>query len=216
MRVIEHGHDVVEFVGFIKSPQNIIENILALDEDETIHPIMSPFEEWKEGSHNEEGEFEYNVVKGKKKLINLEPINVKGHEKAAKTVRDLVVDPICDPFDECIEIYSSIVGVDPEPASRNLDIRLYNAGEGLRPHGDINHTVQNKYSFVIYLNDDYTGGELDFLDRNITIKPEAGAILAFPSLHEHEALPTISGTKWHIPYFWYLGFGKVMCNKEFL
>jgi len=213
MRVIDHGNEIVEFAGFIKNPQNIIENLLALDEDESLHQVLTPFEEWKEGSHNENGEFEYNVVKGRKKLVHWDTAQ-HYYPEAAKVVKELVLDPICVPFDECIEIYSSIVDVKPEPASRNLDIRVYSPGEGLRPHGDINNRIQNQYSFVIYLNDDYTGGELTFVEEKVTISPEAGTIVAFPSLSVHEALPTIEGLKWHIPYFWYLGFGRVMCNKE--
>ena len=215
MRVIDHGNDIVEFAGAIKDPHNIIQNMLALDEDEKIHPVMTPFEDWYEGFYDEEKkEFVYEWRKGKKKLVDFSEKTKKAYPEAHKTVSDLIVEPICTPFDECIEIYSGMVGVDYEPASRNLDIRVYDAGEGLSLHADLNYTIQNRYSFVIYLNDDYTGGELIFPEEDVTVFPEAGTIMAFPSLSEHEARAVVSGVKWHIPYFWYLGFGRVMCNKE--
>jgi predicted 2-oxoglutarate/Fe(II)-dependent dioxygenase YbiX len=59
-------------------------------------------------------------------------------------------------------------------------------------------------SAVLYLNDDYEGGELNFKDQNITIKPEAGSIVIFPSVAPfyHESKEIISGNKYMCPAFW--------------
>lgn len=213
MEIIDHGNDIVEFSQAIPDSNEVVKNILELDKNTSVYPVMSPFEDWSEGSHDDDGTFVYRYLKGRKKLINWEKAEIN-HPEAAKLVKNLVIDPICKPLDECIDIYSKMVGVPYEPASRNLDIRLYAEGHGLGPHGDINHAMQNEFSFVVYLNEDYEGGELHFNDKNITIRPKAGTIVAFRSLEIHEALDTISGEKWHIPYFWYLGMGSVMCNKE--
>jgi hypothetical protein len=213
MEIIDHGHDIIEYSEAIPNISTIIDNILKLDADKNIYPVMPPFEEWKEGAHDENGNFVYQFLKGRKKLIHMGREAVENPE-AAKIVKEMVVDPICIPLDECIRHYAEAVGVQSEPASRNLDIRLYDTGMGLGPHGDINQDFQNEFSFVVYLNDDYEGGELKFNDKDITIKPKAGSVVGFRSLEIHESLPTTSGIKWHIPYFWYLGVGSVMCNKE--
>ena len=56
----------------------------------------------------------------------------------------------------------------------------------------------------MYLNDDYTGGELNFKDQGIKIKPSAGSIAVFPSRspYFHESLPVLSGEKYMTPGFW--------------
>ena len=58
-----------------------------------------------------------------------------------------------------------------------------------QPNGAI-----REYGAVIYLNDNYTGGELSYLKLNISIKPEAGSFMIFKTgpkyLHE---VKTVTG-----------------------
>lgn len=53
-------------------------------------------------------------------------------------------------------------------------------------------------SLLIYLNDDYEGGELLFNRLNYTYKPQAGDLAMFPSgnLFLHQSLPITRGTKY--------------------
>lgn len=53
-------------------------------------------------------------------------------------------------------------------------------------------------SLLIYLNDDYEGGELEFADHKYRIKPKAGMLVAFPSHHgyQHAARPTTAGNRY--------------------
>jgi len=53
-------------------------------------------------------------------------------------------------------------------------------------------------SMLIYLNDDYEGGELNFPWLNYRYRPVAGDLVFFPSNHvfSHESLPIQSGTKY--------------------
>ncbi len=50
-------------------------------------------------------------------------------------------------------------------------------------------------SVLAYLTDDYEGGELEFIDLGLTIRPKAGTIIAFPSYHEftHKVHPVTAG-----------------------
>ncbi len=61
-------------------------------------------------------------------------------------------------------------------------------------------TNRRELSFLIYLNDDFTGGDLDFPNFNFQYKPKKGDFLCFPSDHRfmHQALPTITGTRYAI------------------
>ena len=53
-------------------------------------------------------------------------------------------------------------------------------------------------SIVGYLNDGFEGGETYFDRQGVKVKPEAGAILAFPAYftHPHESLPVVKGEKY--------------------
>lgn len=92
----------------------------------------------------------------------------------------------------------------PDPFS----IRKYNTDVSMGQHtdsGDNNGILTPTISMVMYLNDDYDGGEINFINQNISIKPEAGSLILFPS-HEpylHDPRPVLKGNKYMIPLFWF-------------
>lgn len=59
-------------------------------------------------------------------------------------------------------------------------------------------------SVLLYLNDDYEGGEITFRQSNLTLKPEPGSVLFFPSnfLYVHEVAPVTKGPRYALPN-WY-------------
>ncbi|MDH7911881.1 2OG-Fe(II) oxygenase [Winogradskyella sp. SYSU M77433] len=78
-------------------------------------------------------------------------------------------------------------------------IYRYNAGQRFKMHRDgsyeRNETEFSILSFLIYLNDDYEGGETEFR-KIITIKPKTGMALVFHHPLRHEGKEIISGTKY--------------------
>ena len=56
-------------------------------------------------------------------------------------------------------------------------------------------------SVLLYLNDDYNGGEITFRQSGVTIKPEAGSLVFFPSnfLYVHEVAPVTKGPRYALP-----------------
>lgn len=89
--------------------------------------------------------------------------------------------------------------------NREFSIHLlkYEVGGFLPAHQD--HGVSSRIlSTVSYLNDDYEGGEIEFTNSNISIKPPAGSIIFFPSnfLYVHEVRPITSGSRYSLPH-WY-------------
>lgn len=75
-------------------------------------------------------------------------------------------------------------------------------------HNDSEDYINNKLqrvcerdvSVLIYLNDDYSGGELEFPDWGVTFKPKAGTLIAFPSYIEfsHRVHPVIQGNRYNL------------------
>lgn len=92
--------------------------------------------------------------------------------------------------------------VEPSPIS----ISKYQQGSSMGPHVDWygDESVEPIMSAVLYLNDDLVGGELDFPDLGVTIKPKAGSIIIFPSIapYYHQSLEVLSGVKYMSPAFW--------------
>lgn len=101
--------------------------------------------------------------------------------------------------------YSTHWGIeyqDPTP----ITISKYNTGAEMGPHVD--HYGDPRYiplmSAVLYLNDDMEGGELNFPNQGINIKPKAGSAIIFPSVEPfvHESYEVTRGQKYIVPAFW--------------
>jgi hypothetical protein len=87
-------------------------------------------------------------------------------------------------------------------------ILKYEEGSEYKNHYDCGPTTSKRvFSMLVYLNDDYEGGGLEFVHFGIEYKPSAGDILFFPSSYSysHIAHPVSSGTKYAIVTW--LGFG---------
>jgi len=61
-----------------------------------------------------------------------------------------------------------------------------------------NKVIDRDISLLIYLNDDFEGGELSFYKFNYQIRPRAGAVVLFPSDHRylHQAEKVIKGVRY--------------------
>ena len=55
-----------------------------------------------------------------------------------------------------------------------------------------------EFVIITYLNDDFDGGETEFLYQGIRVKPEKGKTVIFPAsyTHMHRGNPPIGGTKY--------------------
>lgn len=70
--------------------------------------------------------------------------------------------------------------------------------------GEYNAFERSKWATFLYLNEDFEGGELNFKDHPINIKPKVGMLAAFAGGHhnEHEVKVIISGDRYTIGSFW--------------
>jgi predicted 2-oxoglutarate/Fe(II)-dependent dioxygenase YbiX len=76
----------------------------------------------------------------------------------------------------------------------------YSNGEEYKPHYDTSGTMNRIISAICYLNNDFQGGELEFPNFNLKIKPEPGMLILFPSSYPymHIAHPVTQGNKYAI------------------
>jgi Rps23 Pro-64 3,4-dihydroxylase Tpa1-like proline 4-hydroxylase len=83
-----------------------------------------------------------------------------------------------------------------------LNLARWDVGTKLTLHvDDLGYVTDNHLPTLVYLNDDYEGGELSFATHDITIKPKKGDLIMFPgNLHyAHEVLEVLSGTRYTLP-----------------
>lgn len=81
-----------------------------------------------------------------------------------------------------------------------INVVKYGPGEYFNHHSDDGEAYRCTVSTVAYINDDYEGGELDFLFFDLKWKPEAGDMIVFPSsyIYSHASLPVRNGIKYSL------------------
>jgi prolyl 4-hydroxylase len=92
-----------------------------------------------------------------------------------------------------------------------LSILKYTVGQQYREHKDFFNNINSKITendrfatAILYLNDDFDGGETFFKHLKITVKPKKGSLLFFDYKYNHElnmltrhqGLPVYRGTKY--------------------
>jgi len=78
------------------------------------------------------------------------------------------------------------------------NILKYSDGQQYSAHYDGGTDTSRAISALIYLNDDFEGGETEFINFDLKIKPQKGMLILFPSnfAYSHVAHPVTSGTKY--------------------
>lgn len=81
----------------------------------------------------------------------------------------------------------------------------YSEGQQFKPHYDVNAHNRPLHTLLLYLNDDFDGGETFFPELNVKIKPAQGRVLHFLNCDEadqvllqaiHAGLPVQRGVKY--------------------
>lgn len=74
----------------------------------------------------------------------------------------------------------------------------YRSGQEYKAHADGTTAIGRSVSAICYLNNDYDGGEIEFVNFGVKIKPEPGMLILFPSnfAYRHIAHPVLDGTKY--------------------
>lgn len=137
-----------------------------------------------------------------------------------KNYRDTQICPIDPVFNEIQDLMKNIVFNIINPFyefeikdSEVPQLLYYGVGGHYRPHIDgyaqwknpdgtmqWRKSVDRDLSLVLYLNDDYKGGEFIFPELNIRVRPKPGMLIAFPSNQNylHGVEPVTSGERFAI------------------
>ena len=117
-----------------------------------------------------------------------------------------ITKKIKDIIDNCLDHYCKETNQDPGYLPDHFTIKKYNTESYMGPHvdtEDLNDKKQPSLSMVFYLNNNYEGGQIEFPKQDISIKPEAGSLIIFPSYQPylHDPKPVLSGYKYMVPLF---------------
>lgn len=118
--------------------------------------------EWKSWTSSND----INFVYGQTKTFYLDAIKQAQNEIGAKS--EYLYDSIMKTFYEVCKDYASLVGDDDEPKIfPTFNIKKYDVGMAMGSHFDqLDGDKTLRYSLVMYLNDDYEGGEISFQLRD--------------------------------------------------
>lgn len=105
-----------------------------------------------------------------------------------------VFETLCSIYHSDIEGVTHLFYTNDE----GVQILKYQPGEFYKEHIDHGPMTKRVHSCIMYLNQDYEGGETKFKRQSLTFKGEIGDIIFFPSCftHPHEAMEVISGIKY--------------------
>jgi hypothetical protein len=128
-----------------------------------------------------------------------------------------VMDTISNAMKSCAKTYASIFDIDEVSTKyacnhmshprTTMGVSKYFPDRQMGPHIDWNESNSDiEYTVVVYLNDNYDGGELEFVEPelDVKIKPKAGSIVMFPSFmpYKHQSCNITNGRKMLITHHW--------------
>ena len=160
------------------------------------HDVLENPNDLIEGIEDHRWEY-YTNKGGGETIIGRASILHKGEEFHTKATKA---------FLDCVSEYSSCNGLsfkDDNVGTDWLLVREYNTGSKMSAHNDAysyvkkdGQPVKPSLTAILYINDDYTGGEIDFIHDDVKIKPKAGSMVVFPSDKQHEVLEILSGNRY--------------------
>jgi hypothetical protein len=204
------------------------------DNNEALHGIIPKWQEWEDGFPrkitNDDGTVHWEQVyenedghRGTVKYVDWDRTLTDGNNMWPRPVIDQsydqvhedaykILEKIDKPYVELLKVWAEKTGNDFPSTwiTKNYTIRKYKTGGHMGPHVDKNTENPDNsmdWTALIYLNDDYGGGELVFDDLNLTLKPSAGSIVFFPCLESHLVNKITSGNKTYIFMFIHLDVG---------
>ncbi len=73
--------------------------------------------------------------------------------------------------------------------------------DNAEPDGSPHRTPYRKYASVVYLNDNYKGGEIYIVTLRVKIKPKKGTYIGFKGdfTHEHGVMTVLEGIRYTMP-----------------
>lgn len=180
---------------------NLYQNALELSQ---CHEFVKTLNDNLDGS----GKYSWREVEPNQSLRSAADFSISEavtelSDEVSKTLHNLN-NLVAKTVKNCIDDYASSWGVDIEHYEPFNYVKYSYPQDYFELHTDHSPNTVRTVSGVLYLNDNYDGGELHFprLD-GLIVKPKSGDFIVFPStyLYEHESKPMKRGTKYSVVAF---------------
>lgn len=103
-------------------------------------------------------------------------------------------------IDKLLVKYRKIFNLEVMKSPNDWIVMKYEKGCFFKNHRDDSAMFDRTVSVIVYLNDDYSGGEIEFPDFDVFHKPRAGDVLFFPSAYSyvHNIKEITEGTRYAV------------------
>lgn len=176
------------YEGVLPDSNDIISLLEKTDNELDNNSFVSKWQEW--ASSEGDYQFGYRKVVDQNKIVDSLDHLAEAYLKIKRITENVLKD------------YANRLGI-PEGEESDIGFSKYLPDRYMGPHTD--KGPRSHISAVMYLNDNFNGGELSFPNQNIAIKPSAGSMIVFPSVepYVHDPKPA-DNLKYIVPAFWYL------------
>ncbi len=199
-RVLDLG--LVYYKNIIPEPQKLIDLIENLNarflSNEHKNDARTVVRDWSPWSY---GEMVFNYQKFFPESSDIADKDY--YSKEMKEIADILYGSLNKAFEHYSQTLYPFAGRNIKSREQSIHLLKYGVGGHLPAHQD-QGVSSRVLSSVMYLNDDYHGGEIEFVNSGVKLKPEAGSIIFFPSnfLYIHEVYPITQGFRYSMPH-WY-------------
>lgn len=201
---------LVYYKNLIDDPQQIIKDIEFLN-DKVVEDIkngvpgadISKAKPWGNWDHDHGNGMIQHFCKQRwlERREDISPNDIYYNEYCS------IADRLFSALDKSYEHYSTqlypYAARNIKSTEKIMSILKYEKAGYLPEHSD-HGSSSRTLSMVLYLNDDYEGGEINFTRVGVKVKPEAGSAIFFPSnfVFTHEVSEITSGSRYALPN-WY-------------
>jgi predicted 2-oxoglutarate/Fe(II)-dependent dioxygenase YbiX len=137
------------------------------------------------------------------------------YSKEMKQIANTLYGSLEKAFTHYSQTLYPFAGKNIKSREHSIHLLKYGVGGHLPAHQD-QGISSRVLSSVMYLNDNYDGGEIEFVNSGIKLKPEAGSIIFFPSnfLYVHEVYPITEGYRYSMPHWYHNMKSPILSNGQ--
>jgi Rps23 Pro-64 3,4-dihydroxylase Tpa1-like proline 4-hydroxylase len=196
---------LVYYTNVIKEPQKIIDAVEELENrwlTDKPGPNQTSVKPWVPWTYGEgENMLTFNMQKFIPQVKDIPANDIYGEEQ--KFISSELFGALDITLDHYTKDLYPFAEKNIKSREHTMHLLKYEKTGHLPAHQDQGISTR-VLSVLLYLNDDYEGGEIEFRHSDLVIKPDPGSVLFFPSnfLYVHEVHPVTKGPRYALPN-WY-------------
>lgn len=129
-------------------------------------------------------------------------------QNISKEILDMLEKVFQIAHKKCLDLYKVELN---SLERKHIPLIKFEKGYKMNEHAD----TAGDFATIYYINDDYEGGEINFMDYNLKIKPKANSFITFPSNADywHEVLEN-TGKERYSSTLWFHYLGSSLIRPE--